>query len=137
LQIDTTMSEWLLSELATSYDAMHDEDGTRTTQLEQRAMRSSYEDKLLGNIDETTWREHHDAWQHDLDEIETIIRTTTISMPREERRRLLQIMCSNYTISDGTLTVSMRSPFDALAKAAESGDWLGGLAEYRTAVLAE
>jgi hypothetical protein len=106
----------------------------------------------LGNINEDTWRAHHDAWQRDLDEIETIIRTTTFSIPREEflqrakrplellqtaadqyvaqtpeeRRRLLHIMCSNYTISDGTLTVSMRSPFDALAKAAESGDWLGG-----------
>jgi hypothetical protein len=37
LQIDTTMSEWLLSELAASYDAMHDDDGTRTMQLQQRA----------------------------------------------------------------------------------------------------
>ena len=158
LQIDATTSEWLINELAASYDAMHDEDGTRTMQLQQRAnelramLRSAYEDKLLGNIDESTWREHHDAWQHDLDEIETIIRTTTLSIPREEflrrvkrpfellqtaadqyvaqppaeRRRLLQILCSNYTINDGTLTVSMRSPFDALAKAAESGDWLGG-----------
>ena len=157
LRIDTTLSDWLLSELALWYDSTQGDDTTRTERLQQRAselramMRSSYEDKLLGNIDEDTWRSHHDAWQRDLDEIDTLITTSAISMPREEflrrarkplellqtaadqyvaqtpeeRRRLLQFVCSNYTISDGTLTVSMRSPFDALAKAAESGDWLG------------
>ena len=168
LRIDTTLSDWLLTELASWYDSTQGEDTTRTDRLQKRAselramMRTSYEDKLLGNIEEDIWRYHHELWQRDLDEIDTLIRTSTISMPREEflrrakrplellqtaadqyvaqtaeeRRRLLQFLCSNYTISDGTLTVSMRSPFDALAKAAESEDWLGVLAEYRTAVLA-
>jgi hypothetical protein len=38
-------------------------------------------------------------------------------------------------MSGGTLTVTMRSPYGALAKMKESKDWLGVLAEYRTAVL--
>src|SRR5207244_810381 len=48
-----------------------------------------------------------------------------LAQSAEERRRLLQFICSNYTISEGTLTVSMRSPFETLAKAAESGDLAG------------
>src|SRR5882762_6308514 len=39
------------------------------------------------------------------------------------------------TINDGNLTVSIRSPFDALRAAVESGDWLGGRDNYLTAIL--
>jgi hypothetical protein len=39
-------------------------------------------------------------------------------------------------MNDGTLTVTMRSPYGALARMKESEDSLGVLAEYRTAVLA-
>lgn len=62
LRIDTTLGDWLISELAAWYDGTHGEDATRTERLQKRAselramMRASYEDKLLGNIDEDTWR---------------------------------------------------------------------------------
>jgi hypothetical protein len=53
-----------------------------------------------------------------------------------EKREVLRALLSNCTMNDGTLTVTMRSPYGALARMKESEDWLGVLAEYRTAVLA-
>ena len=32
---------------------------------------------------------------------------------------------SNYTVTSGSISVAMRSPFDLIIKANESGDWLG------------
>lgn len=49
-----------------------------------------------------------------------------------EKTRLLQTPCSNYTVTDGSLTVSMHSPLDLLLRGAEEGDWLGVLDKVRT-----
>jgi hypothetical protein len=58
---------------------------------------------------------------------------------RFERRRkdaaLLKTNCANYAMHDGSMSVSMRSPFNAF-QAVQTGGWLGVLDEYRTAVLA-
>ncbi len=43
-----------------------------------------------------------------------------------ERHQLLKTLLSNCTMTNGSLDVQMASPFDILAKAKESGDWLGG-----------
>lgn len=43
-----------------------------------------------------------------------------------EKREVLRTLVSNCTMNDGTLTVTMRSPYSALAKMKESEEWLGG-----------
>jgi hypothetical protein len=42
-----------------------------------------------------------------------------------ERQRFLKILLSNCTMNNGNLYLRMASPFDILAKANESWDWLG------------
>lgn len=122
----------------------------RLTEL-QRLKAASYEEKLLGRIAEATWREHTTRWQAEIEELQVALNTTAprlqrdeflrrvrtpleliqtaareyVTQPMEEKARFLKILCSNLTVSDGSITLQMRSPFDALAKAAESGDWLG------------
>jgi hypothetical protein len=36
---------------------------------------------------------------------------------------LLKTLVSNYTVTDGSLTVTLRSPFDLLAQGGKSKDW--------------
>jgi hypothetical protein len=52
-----------------------------------------------------------------------------------EKWKVLRALLSNCTMNDGSLTVTMKSPYGALARMKEGKDWLGVLAEYRTAVL--
>lgn len=157
LAIDDAISDWIITELAYWFD---DTTTTETLQAErlrhritdiERLITASYEEKLLGKIDEDAWREHYERWQGEIRELRTALNTTAptiardeflrrartplelvqraarqyVAQPMNEKARLLKILCSNYTVNDGSITVSMRSPFDALAKAAESGDWLG------------
>jgi hypothetical protein len=42
-----------------------------------------------------------------------------------EKREVLRTLLSNCTMQDGSLSVTMRSPFDVLAKLQEGEDWLG------------
>lgn len=122
----------------------------RITEL-QRLKAASYEEKLLGRITEHAWRAHNDRWQQELDELEHALAASTPTLQREEflaaahrpialaqaaarqyltqnateKREVLRALLSNCTMNDGTLTVTMRSPYGALAKMRESGDWLG------------
>jgi site-specific DNA recombinase len=157
LRIDDAISEWIETELGHWFDDLATRDESKTRQLQkrrtdlQRLLSASYEEKLLGRIDEETWRGHDARWKAEIGELDAAIEAQAPSMTREEflarvrtplelvqtaaaqylrqteeeRARLLKTVCSNYTASDGSITLQMRSPFDALAKAAESGDWLG------------
>lgn len=158
LAIDDALSEWFITELGywfddtTSNQTAHAERlQKRTTELE-RLQAAGYEEKLLGRIDEATWRSHHERWQTEIDELRTARNTTSplisrdeflrrvrtplelvqraarqyVAQSEHEKASFLRIVCSNYTVCDGSIAVSMRSPYDAYRKAAESGDWLGG-----------
>lgn len=122
----------------------------RITEL-QRLKAASYDEKLLGRITEDAWKAHNDRWQQELDELEHTLAASAPTLKRDEflaaahrpialaqaaarqyltqnateKREVLRALLSNCTMNDGTLTVTMRSPFGALSKAAESGDWLG------------
>ena len=158
LAIEEAVSDWIINDLATGYDdhATRDTQASNRTQQRLDQLRDlqakSYEDKLHGTISETAWREHHERWQREAEELEAQIATAAPRVSREEflrivrtplelaqhaatqyiaqneaeKARLLKILCSNYRVDAGTITVQMRSPFDALLKAAQSGDWLGG-----------
>lgn len=157
LRIDTAISEWIEKELVHWFDDRNTRDETKTRQLLkrrpdlQRLVAANYEEKLLGRIDEQTWRDHDARWKAEIAELNLAIEAQAPSMTREdflarvrtplelvqnaaaqylrqsakERARLLKTICSNYTADSGSIRLQMRSPFDALAKAAESGDWLG------------
>ena len=157
LAIDDALSEWFITELGYWFDdtasnqtAHAERLQKRTTELE-RLQAAGYEEKLLGRIDEATWRSHHERWQTEIDELRTARNTTSplisrdeflrrvrtplelvqraarqyVAQSEHEKASFLRIVCSNYTVCDGSITVSMRSPYDAYRKAAESGDWLG------------
>jgi hypothetical protein len=122
----------------------------RITEL-TRLTAASYDEKLLGRITEDAWRSHNDRWQQELDELETALAASAPTLQRDEflaaahrpielaqtaavqyltqntteKRAVLHTLLSNCTMSDGTLTVTMRSPYDVLAKTKESEDWLG------------
>ncbi len=59
-------------------------------------------------------------------ELAQTARDQYLAQSPRERQRFLKIVLSNCTMNDGSLDVRMASPFDILAKAKESGDWLGG-----------
>lgn len=120
----------------------------RLTELERLAS-AAYEDKLLGRTTNEFWTEQTNAWTEERQRIQAEL--AAISAPRntaallraareplellktlpaeyvrrnpEEKRSLLQTLVSNYTITDGTISVAMRSPFDVLRDGLETGDW--------------
>jgi site-specific DNA recombinase len=150
LAIDEAISDWIITELSSWFDDATSSDNAHTDRIQQRLKSASYEEKLLGRIDEATWREHQERWQAEIEELRVALSTSApritrdeflrrvrsplelvqtaareyVAQPMEEKARFVKTLCSNYTVKDGSITLTMRSPFDVLAKAAESGDWL-------------
>jgi site-specific DNA recombinase len=109
----------------------------------------AYEEKLLGKIDEAFWVERSTAWRGEIADIEEQLAAAErapskdeilaaarrpvellqaapdlyVSQEPLEKARLLKTMVSNFTVNDGTVSVSMRSPFDVLAKGAKTKEW--------------
>jgi hypothetical protein len=54
---------------------------------------------------------------------------------RKLRRAVCEAMVSNYTITDGGVSVVLRSPFEVLARGARSKEWWSILLDYRSAIL--
>ena len=105
--------------------------------------------KLLGTIDQDFWQERTTAWQHERDELRAELSRNEQVIPHEEflaaarhpiellqrapdlyvtqepseKAGLLKTLVSNYTVTDGSLTVTLRSPFDLLAQGGKSKDW--------------
>ncbi|MGK2855967.1 MAG: recombinase family protein [Thermoanaerobaculia bacterium] len=153
LRIDHAISDWLITDLANWFDEEQERransaERTQARIAELRRLQTrAYEDKLRGTITETQWREHHERWQNEIDEQHSQDASSSrdeflarIRMPFElvqtahdqyvtqnsaERARLLDALGSNYTVTDGRVSVSVGSPFDVLLRAAERSDWLG------------
>ena len=109
----------------------------------------AYEEKLLGKIDEGFWAQRNAAWQAELAEINTepagienapakadllaaarkpvgllqAAPTLYVTQDSAEKAKLLRTMVSNYTITDGSVSVVLRSPFDVLARGARTKEW--------------
>jgi hypothetical protein len=153
LQIDEAVSEWLLAELEKLHDQGMDEAALKRLVSRRKALQrlqaQAYEDKLLGKIDETFWAERNAAWQTELAEIngellaiesappkadlltaarkpvELLQAAPTLYLTQDpaEKVNLHRTMVSNYTITDGSVSVVLRSPFDVLARGAKTGKW--------------
>lgn len=116
--------------------------------LEGRAA-EAYADKLDGKIDEAFWREQQKRWGDEKVRLEAALRrqkdATPSSMLRnvkqvlqlakdivpiynssspEEKRRILNLVCSNWTLTGKKLNYQMRKPFAELAEGLSSGNWL-------------
>jgi site-specific DNA recombinase len=153
LQIDEAVSEWLLAELEKLHDQGMDEAALKRLVSRRKALQGlqarAYEDKLLGKIDEAFWAERNAAWQTELAEINwellsienappkadllaaarkpvellQVAPTLYVTQDPAEKARLLKTIVSNYTITDGSVSVVLRSPFDVLARGAKTGKW--------------
>jgi site-specific DNA recombinase len=120
----------------------------RLTEL-RRLQAQSYEDKLNGHITEDFWRERTENWREEERELRSRLASAVPTMAKHallerareqfellqhardqyvtktspERAKLLRILVSNCTVTDGSLDFAMRSPFCFIKQAAESGDW--------------
>lgn len=153
LQIDQAVAEWLLGEIEKRHDEGTDEATLKRLVSRRKALQrlqaQAYEDKLLGKIDEGFWRERSASWQEELSgingelaavenapskadlmeaarrpiELLQVAPTLYVTQEAPEKARLLKTMVSNYTISDGSVSVVLRSPFDVLMRGAKEGKW--------------
>lgn len=109
----------------------------------------AYEEKLLGKITEAFWALQSERWQRESEELTERLRRRERSMPHDaflkaarepmellevardqfvtrdaaDRRQLLQTLVWNFTVSETSVAVSMRSPFDLLAEGAKTKKW--------------
>lgn len=116
-----------------------------------RLSSAAYEEKLLGRLPENKWRDREARWNAEEHELKNELAAIApilaraeflkrVAAPLElaqtataqfltqnvtEKRRLLMLLCRNFTASNGNISVQMRSPFDVITKMAESPDWLG------------
>jgi hypothetical protein len=112
-----------------------------------RYVAQAYEDKLKGDLDEISWRERNANWRVEQEGIriklaslekeddayiengvmviELLQRAESIfkNARPEIKRRLAEIVGSNYRLRDGTLEFDYRKPFDILAKTDENQLW--------------
>lgn len=150
------MARWFDGAAAKNADAIGRIE-KRLTEI-QSLRAKCYEDKLLGRVDEEEWRSLSDGWKDEAAGLEARRFAMRPAMERgaflrtarrpfelaqlaanqyggwnaEEKSRLLRIITSNFTVVNGTVYVSMRSPFDILLECRDRIDWLTRLDEFRT-----
>ncbi len=155
LQIDEEVAGWITAELEKVDMKSHEIDEKQLSGLVSRrkqlkAMQlACYEDKLLGKIPESTWKERDTGWQTELDAIENdlaalndvptrdellaavrdpfeLLQTAPslyVSQESAEKRRLMKTIASNLSVGDGIVSFDLRSPFDLILKNIKTKDW--------------
>ena len=122
----------------------------RLTEL-QHIADVAYEDKLLGAIDEEAWRGRDARWSAEgrrlreelaalrpaIERAEFLKRarspfelaktaaTQYLAQDAGQKGRLLKTCCSNFLITEGSISICLRSPFDVIAKMGGGSPWLG------------
>lgn len=109
----------------------------------------AYADKLDGKIDEAFWRASSKRWGDEQVRLEEALRAVEGSSPSamlanvkqvlqlakdvvaiyksasvEEKRRILSMTCSNWTLTGKKLSYKMKKPFAELAEGLASANWL-------------
>ncbi|HBP90846.1 MAG TPA: recombinase family protein [Nitrospiraceae bacterium] len=155
IQIDRTKVDWIKDALRESHAeerAFHEHAiGTLRAQFDRLQTRIDqiYVDKLDGTVSEEFWRNKTTEWKHEQDQIgerleahKTANRayyedgikilelanraySLYIQQSPHEQRRLLNVLLSNCTLTNGTLCPTYKIPFDLLAKRVKNEDWLG------------
>ncbi len=106
--------------------------------LLQKRIDSIYIDKIDGKISEEYWQEKHSQWKSEKDEL--LIRLNVynkadneyflninlilelaknayrlyLRQPAEEKRKLIKLMCSNFSYQDRKLDITLNSPFQEI-----------------------
>jgi hypothetical protein len=113
LQIDQVVSDWIFGELEKLHDSKFDEAAlsrlaSRRREL-QKLRSQAYEDKLLGRIEEGTWKERDSAWHRQLGEIDADLRSLENALSKEDLLaatmrsiELLQVAPDPYVSQDPT-----------------------------------
>jgi site-specific DNA recombinase len=114
----------------------------------QGHMDRAYEDRLENRITEDFWRDRNRAWSAEKVRLEEEIRQREEKGPASviptvrkllelaknivplyksadvsEKRRLLNYVCSNWTLTGNKLEFSYNKPFDELVKGVQTGEW--------------
>jgi site-specific DNA recombinase len=119
---------------------------------------AAYEDKLRGLILEDEWRALAAKWRSEVEEIERELLTIAPVVDQTEfikrvmspfelvkvaadqyltysainKGRIVKTCCSNFLVTEGSISIQLRSPFDVLAEIGSSQDWLANLDDLRT-----
>jgi hypothetical protein len=127
----------------------------------ERLAAASYEEKLLGRITEEMWRAVSGRWKAEREGLQAELATIApvvgrvellrlarqpfelletaaaqyVTQDAAEKGRLVKTCCSNFLVTEGSLSIHLRSPFDVMAKGSGRTDWLATLDDYRTAIL--
>lgn len=122
---------------------------------------SAYEEKLLGRISEAMWSDLSDRWKAESAKLRETIATAAAPVERarfmaaasapfelaqttavqylqqndHEKGRMVKTCVSNCIITDGNVSIHLRSPLDVIEKMAGCPDWLAIVDEFRTALL--
>lgn len=153
LRIDHGAAEWLYRELEAKHLTTVDTERIgrlKTEKAELKKRRSqAYDHFQDGALDAEMFAEKTAGWKTEIDRIHAEISKMENMIPvshllaaarkpvellqvashlwdtrqPDEKLRLLKTMVSNYTVIDGSITASMRKPFDVLARGAENREW--------------
>jgi site-specific DNA recombinase len=118
------------------------------TKLDERQSKA-YADKLDGKIEESFWAEQNRRWGSERVRLEEALRRAEEAGPAsfmpqvsevlklaknmvalyksanvEEKRRILNLVCSNWRLVGKKLEYQMKTPFAELAEGSISGNWL-------------
>ena len=157
LVVEEAVSDWIVTEMAGWYDRVAAREIDAAARLRRRLgeignlTAASYEEKLVGRMDEQTWSTLNERWRAEAGQLTEQVTLLEPSISRadflsavkrpfelaqtaadqyvaqndEQKARLLKIICSNFRVIDGTVYVSMRSPFDVMLDMRGRSDWLG------------
>ncbi len=155
IQIDRTKVDWIKDALRESHAeerTFHEHAiGTLRAQFDRLQARidKSYVDKLDGTVSEEFWRNKTTEWKREQDQIgerleahktsnrayyedgikilELANRAYSLYVQQSphEQRRLLNVLLSNCTLTNGNLCPTYRKPFDLLAQRVKNEEWLG------------
>ena len=137
--------------LACGVAARQREAARLTARIEEieRKLRQAYDDKTAGELDLDLWRTWSAEWRSELADLKfrraelsgafdpaavrlaaarplELLQTAAdqyLTKSPAERRRLLAGLVSNYRVGRVSVSIEMRSPFDLIARGAETGDW--------------
>ena len=155
IEIDRDKVEWIKEALRTSHQderAFHEET-IRALQNQYNRLQSridqAYIDKVDGTITEEFWRGKAMEWQLEQEQIRSRLATHEkanrayfeegikilelanrayslyVQQTPHEQRRLLNVLLSNCTLTNGSLRPTYKKPFDVLAQRVKNEEWLG------------
>jgi hypothetical protein len=148
-----TIREWIKEALRASHkeERVFHEQTIRSLRLQYDRLQSridqAYTDKLDGTISEDFWKNKTTEWRQEQEKIRQRLESHEnanqayfeegikilelanrayslyIQQPPQEQRRLLNVLLSNCTLTNGTLCPTYKKPFDLLVQRVKNEEW--------------